>query len=189
MLKNVLANCTSLTFGMEYMHIKAHKDNPARYNVLERPSQLEYLCNRMVKGVVWGLAGEEYPNQKMFPLDPLAMFIGEDKLTTDMSGESRFWVKKQIVKTVFDKLRLMLSEKFHEVVWRHVYDAVLETPRMFQIWACKQVANIAVVNRNLSKKMKDQCSKCLSCDVGEETCHHVTCCNGEGRVETLLGTI
>ena len=111
----------------------------------------------MVKSVVWGLASEEYPIQKMFPLEPLAIFIGKDKLTTDMAGELRFWVQKQIAETVFDELRLMSPEQFHEVAWRHVHDAVLETPRMFQIWACKQVTNIAGVNRNLAKYMKDQC--------------------------------
>ena len=125
----------------------------------------------------------------MFPLEPLAIFIGKDKLTMDMAGEIRFWEQKQISETVFDKLRLMLPEQFHEVAWRHVHGAVLETPRMFQIWACKQVTNIAGVNRNLSKYMKDQCPKCPSCDVEEETCHHMACCKREGRVKTLLETI
>ena len=98
-----------------------------------------------------------------------------------MAGELWFWVQKQIAETVVDKLRLMSPEQFHEVAWRHVHDAVLKMPRMFQIWACRQVTNIAGVNRNLTKYMKDQCSKCPSCDVEEETCHHVICCNKEGR--------
>ena len=97
--------------------------------------------------------------------------------------------QKEISETVFDKLRLMSPGQFHEVAWRHVHDAVLETPRMFQIWAYKQVINVAGVNRNLSKYMKDQCSKCLSCNVQEENCHHMTYCNAEVRFKTLLGTI
>ena len=143
----------------------------------------------MAKGVVWGLAGEEYPAQKMFHLEPLAIFIGKEKLTTDMAGELRFWVQKQIAEEAFDKLRLMSSDQFQEVAWKQVHDAVLETPRMFQIWACKQVTNIAGVNRNLAKYMKDQSPKCPSCDEEVETCHHVLHCNEEGRVETLLGTV
>ena len=133
-LKNVFVNCTSLTFGLKYMHVKAHQDDHDGCDVLERPSQLNCLCNGMAKGVVWGLAGEEYPIQKMFPLELLTIFIRKDKLTTDMVGELRFWVQNQIAETVFDKLSLVSPEQFHEVAWRHVHDDVLEMSRMFQIW-------------------------------------------------------
>ena len=108
----------------------------------------------------------------MFPLEPLAIFIGKEKLTTDMAGELRFWVQKQIAEAAFNKLRLMSSDQFQEVAWKQVHDAVLETPRMFQIWACKQVTNIAGVNRNLAKYMKDQSQKCPCCDEEVETCQH-----------------
>ena len=50
----------------------------------------------------------------------------------------------------------MSTEQFHEVVWRHMHDAVLEMPLMFQIWACKQVTNITGGNKNLAKYTKDQ---------------------------------
>ena len=94
-----------------------------------------------------------------------------------MAGELRLWVQKQIAKSVFDKLRLMSPEQFHEVAWRQVHDAALKTPRMFQIWDCKQVTNIAGVNWNLAKYTKDQSSKCPSYDVEEKTCHQELCCN------------
>ena len=45
-------------------------------------------------------------------------------------------------------LVLLLSDHFQEVAWRQVYDALHEVTRMFQIWACKQVTNIAGVNSN-----------------------------------------
>ena len=92
----------------------------------------------------------------MFPLEPLAIFIGKDKLTMDMAGELWFWGQHSFAETVFDKLRLMSPEHFYELAWRHVHDAVLKTPWMFQIWACKQVTNITGVNRNLTKCIKDQ---------------------------------
>ena len=72
------------------MHVKAHQDDHAGYDVLERPAQLNCLCDGMAKSVVWGLASEEYPIQKMFPLEPTAIFTGKEKLTTDMVGELRF---------------------------------------------------------------------------------------------------
>ena len=91
-LKNVLVNCISLTFGLKYKYVKAHQDDHNDYGILERLSQLKYLCNGLVKDVIWGLAGEEYPHHKHISLEPLAIFIGRDKLTTYMARELRLWV-------------------------------------------------------------------------------------------------
>ena len=48
------------------------------------------MCDGMAKGVVWGVAGEKLPKQGMFPLEALAMYVGEDKLSSDMSKHMRF---------------------------------------------------------------------------------------------------
>ena len=89
-LKNVLVNCSSLTFGLKYKHVKAHQDDHKEYDVLGRPAQLNCLCDGMAKSVVWGLVGKECPIQKMSPLEPIAISIGKEKLTMDMAGELRF---------------------------------------------------------------------------------------------------
>ena len=127
-LKNVLVNCASLTFTVKYKHVKAHQDDQDEYSKLERPAQLNCLCDGMAKGVVWELADEKFPQQKMFPLEPVAVFIGKDKLTSDMAGELRFWMQKQIAEDVFHQLGLMSPQQFEEVAWRQVHDAIQETP-------------------------------------------------------------
>jgi hypothetical protein len=132
---------------------------------------LNCVCDGMSKDEVWRLAG-------VFPLEPLAIYIGKDKLTTDMAGELRFWVHKQL-KKVFYQLGLISPRQFHQVAWRQVHDIVQETPRMFQICASKQVTNSAGVNRNLAKYTKKQCSRCPSCDAKKETCNHVLHCNSD----------
>ena len=74
-LKNVLVNYTSLKCMIKNKHVQAHQDDHDEYNSLRRPSQLKCLCVGMDKGVVWRLAGEVFPNHKMFPLEPLAISI------------------------------------------------------------------------------------------------------------------
>ena len=59
---------------------------------------------------------------------------------------------------------------------------------MFQIWACKQVTNIAGVNSNQTVYTPDD-PMCPSCNDVEETCGHVLCCDEEGRVKALNCTI
>ena len=64
-----------------------------------------------------------------------------------------------------------------------------ELPRMFQIWACKQVMGVAGKNLYQSKYRLNHDPKCPSCTRCVESCAHVLECQEEGRVETLLGTI
>jgi hypothetical protein len=65
------------------------------------------------------------------------------------------------------------------VAWKQIYGALHDVPRIFQIWAAKQVTEIAGVNanqaiRNLGKGIDPRCP---SCSAGEdspyETCSHV----------------
>ena len=60
---------------------------------------------------------------------------------------------------------------------------------MFWVFACKQEIDVAGVNMNLAKYMKQQDTMCPSCGQETETCHHVVCCEEEGRVTALSCTI
>ena len=41
------------------------------------------------------------------------------------------------------------------MAWRQIYDALHDVPRMFQLWACKQVMDVAGTNYNLAKRNKE----------------------------------
>ena len=74
--------------------------------------------------------------------------LGGCSLSLDNWAKGLACVHKQLAEQTFDKLGLMSSDHFQEVAWRQMYDALHEVPRMFQVWACKQVTNIAGVNSN-----------------------------------------
>ena len=64
----------------------------------------------------------------------------------------------------------MNPEEFEEVVWRQVYDALHDVPRIFQLWAYKQVMDVAGTNYNLAKQNKEEHDPCRpSCGQGIET--------------------
>ena len=48
-LKNILINCTSLSFTLKYAHVKAHQDTEEEYRNLARPAQLNVHCDGMAK--------------------------------------------------------------------------------------------------------------------------------------------
>jgi len=81
----------------------------------------------------------------------------------------------------------MLSDSFDEVDWPHVHRTLNEeVPRLFQVWACKQVMDIAATNKNLSRRHRDgRSNKCPCCMTHVETAAHVLQCPEVGRVEAF----
>ena len=110
-------------------------------------------------------------------------------MSSDTGARIRFWVHKQRSEEVFRNHKILLPDQFKEVDWEMVYSALHEMPRMFQIWACKQVMGVAGTNLYQSKYRPNHDPKCPSCTRCVESCAHVLECQEEGRVETLLGTI
>ncbi len=60
-----------------------------------------------------------------------------------------------------------------------------EVPRLFQLWACKQVMGVA----GMMEWDKTVVRNCPSCMVARDTCAHVLFCCHQGRVETLRHTL
>jgi len=80
----------------------------------------------------------------------------------------------------------MFDQQFEELDWIHVYRTVDEEVLwLFQLWACKQVMEIAATNEITSKRDQDHCSKCTWCTVLVETTDHMHRCQGEGRVKAF----
>ena len=110
------------------------------------------------------------------------MWVGKDKMTSDTSKALRFWVHKQLAEQTFSSLGLLTPTQFGEVVWKQIYGALQDVPRMFKIWAAKQVTEIAGVNANqaIRNPSKGIDPRCPSCNAGEdsphETCSHVLHC-------------
>ena len=64
-LKNILVNCTSLSFTLAYSRVKAHQGDHKEFSTLPRPAQLNVHCDGMVKNVVWGFSGEHFLKQRL----------------------------------------------------------------------------------------------------------------------------
>ncbi len=57
---------------------------------------------------------------------------------------------------------------------------------MFQVWACKQVMNIAATNKNLRRRHRNGWSnKCPCCTIHVEAAEHILMCPKEGRIEAF----
>ena len=98
------------------------------------------------KRVVWGLEGRELPSKKTFPLEPVAIFVGNEKMTSDTGERIRFWAHRQLARQIFHSLNILPGKVFDEVAWKQVYGVFHSVPRLFQLWAGKQVMDVAGTN-------------------------------------------
>ena len=195
-LKLIMIHCRTLTFQRHYAHVKAHQDDSIAYHKLSRPAQLNCLMDGCAKSAIWGLAGEDTPDQETFPLEPVAVFIDGIKLTSDCGYEVRFWTQIQLAEEVFYKRGILDPDQFQQVAWRHVYNTLHAVPRMFALWAAKQVTDIAGTNLNLNIRSRSKESPtgthdphCPSCGKEIEDSGHVLSCQEAGRVAALMATI
>jgi hypothetical protein len=95
---------------------------------------------------------------------------------------------QQVVRSFFHETSRMFTHAFNEVDWPNVYRTLnKEVPKLFQVWACKQVMNISATNRNLHQHHQDSHSnKCPCCIIHVETAEHVILCPEVGRMEAFM---
>jgi hypothetical protein len=67
-LKNIMVNCTSLSFKRFFSHVQAHQDDKYDFSNLERPSQLICICDGEVKLSIIQTDLLNLPHQRAFPL-------------------------------------------------------------------------------------------------------------------------
>jgi hypothetical protein len=137
------------------------------------------------------LEGEALPPQDVFPLEPLAVFVGKEKLTSGSEDLLHFWCQRKVAKVALadEKVKVLQGDQFEEVEWAVVHKALTDVPRMFQLWACKQVCGVAGTNEMQARYTPNHSKKCPSCNTCVETCGHVLDCEEAGRVDLLHQSI
>ena len=183
-----MVNCSDLLFSCIFSHVKAHQDDKQDYGKLPREAQLNCQMDYLAKTAILQAPEDHSKQTKCFPLEPVCVFLGKNKVTSDKGERVRFWVQRQMARTRFHEAKILFTHSFDLVDWDMVYSALRRVPRMFQIWACKQVMDIAPANGNRPWE-RSLCPLCPSCAQVPETCSHVLFCNSEGRVDTLMKSI
>ncbi len=190
-LKTIMVNCASLSFHREYHHVAAHQDNHTWWEDLTQAAQLNSAKEAGAKAILRSQDVTNLPPQEAFPLKPIRMFVEGKKMTSDTGAHIRYAAGRQIARSFFHQTSRMFTDAFDEVDWPRVHRTLNEeVPRLFQVWACKQVMNIAATNKNLSRRHRDgRCDKCPCCTIHVETAAHVLLCPEAGWVEAFqLGT-
>jgi len=122
------------------------------------------------------------------PLESICVYVGQgkEKILRIYTGERiriRFHGHHKLAMEIFSKRQILLPSAFVQVDWTNVNKALHEVPRLFQLWACKQVNDIAGTNSRLNKCDGTHSPLCPSCLTAKETCAHVLMCEEADRVK------
>jgi hypothetical protein len=96
-------------------------------------------------------------------------------------------VNKQIARKTFFERKILFGKEFDSVDWEILHGALWDDPRMYAIWASKQIMNTAAANNNKPWDRSNIC--CPSCLILPDTYGRIMSCDNAGRVETLLKSI
>ena len=187
-LKNIMIHCSAMTFDRLFSHVPAHQDDREDFENLTRQSQLNCAVDFGAKRVLLSQDPDNLPKQQAFPLEAISVWAGKEKMTSDTGSSIRYHAHKHLAKEEMAAAGVLTFHQFDRVDWEVVHGALVTVPRMFQVWACKQVWGIAATNRELAR-WSDTSPLCPSCRQVPETCSHILHCPHEGRVEALHTTI
>jgi hypothetical protein len=100
----------------------------------------------------------------------------------------RFLAHRQEARMLFETQGILSALQFHFDDLRNVGSALRECPKMFQIFACKQVFGISGVYYYLHKLHEPGISSplCPFCTLHHKMTGHVLACPKEGRVKMHL---
>ena len=101
------------------------------YQYLSRPSQINCIVDDHEKKVILGLGGLNLPAQEIFTLELVAIFVGNENMTSNIGDSIRFWVHQNLSKELLFKLGILPPLGFKEFAWRLVYNTLHEVPRLF----------------------------------------------------------
>jgi hypothetical protein len=146
---------------------------------LSRVAQLNAACNAGAKAMLYSQDIMDLPRQEVFPQEPICMSVEGTKMTSDTGAHIRYAADRQVARSFFHKTSRIA---FDEVDWPQAHRMLTkEVPRLFQVWACKQVMNIAARNKKLCQRhLNGRSNKCPCCTFHMETAGHVLQCPKEG---------
>jgi hypothetical protein len=93
-----------------------------------------------------------------------------------------------MARSTYHSLDILHSNQFDLVDWEMAHSLLCSVPKLFQLWVCKQVTNIAATIANVYwwDKFVGTAPSCMQV---LEMCAHVLHCCHDGKVEMLLYTI
>ena len=116
-LKNILNTCARLTFCRKCEHIAAHQDEVSDFHLLPRAAQLNCAVDAGAQRQLIFAIADGRLVQQPFPLETIACFAGEQKITPDGTNSLQFWIHKRLARKALLDAKILTYHQFDEVAW------------------------------------------------------------------------
>ena len=134
-----------------FHHVKAHQDDGTQWQHLSRTSQLNCACDTEAKRRILKYLPSPQAQHRL-PQEPISMIIDQQKCTSDSDAVLRLHAHKRVARELFFQSDIPTSAQFDEVAWEDIHATLHSLPKMFQLFAGKQVFGVSAVLGNLSKQ-------------------------------------
>ena len=133
--------------------------------MLSWKAQLNCMCDHAAVVSISADGLEAKASGKMFPLEPVGIFVEDQKMTSDTGDHIRFWAHKKIARKYFEEHKILTPEQFDQVDWKLMHSTLHSLSRLFQLWASKHVLGVAGTMKFLSHQdgRSPICPSCLTC--------------------------
>lgn len=185
-LKIISLHGQHIPFHRRFFHVKAHQDDTSDWSTLTRPAQLNCACDVAAKREIIENSTDT-PAYPQLPSEVLSIVVDHHKLTSDTDSILRYTSHKAEARTLFISQRILTADQFDEIAWQVTHSTLHKLPKMFQLFACKQVFGISAVLGNLAKQkaFSHLGTACPSCTICKETTAHLLQCREEGRMRCV----
>jgi hypothetical protein len=102
---------------------------------LSRKAQLNCICDHTAKQRIAIDGFGHHQSGRLFPLEPIGMFIQGEKLTSDTGDLLSFWAHRQLAREYYGSGNMISHEQFDKADWWSLRKTLLALPRLFQLWA------------------------------------------------------
>jgi hypothetical protein len=184
-------------FQFRYQHVDSHQDKYKTWRQLSLLEQLNVKVDELAKSAVARSRRPNLPDRgrQLLPLEKIAVFVDNKKMTTDVGKEVRFYLGKEEARSFYTKTRQIVNgvnkgglgwsnERFEAVDWWSLHKVLENKPDMFGLWLSKQQAGVCATRYNIARIQDLLDDKCPNCQLPRERSNHLNHCPDHGR--TLL---
>jgi hypothetical protein len=106
------------------------------------------------KKAIWEVGPVDEGITQRFPLKPVCVFLGKNKLTSDKGEALRFWEDKKLAREHFYKLDIFYAQAFDKVDWESVvvgqlysiqYKSIFGVPDKVRCFTCDEARQFSQV--------------------------------------------
>jgi hypothetical protein len=109
---------------MYYSHVKAHQDDKDLFSKLSRNAQLNCICDHAAKVQILADGIEATTPCRMFPLKPIGLFVGGQKMTLETGAHIQFWAHCWSSQEYYQDHKILSPDQFNQVDWRSVHSTL-----------------------------------------------------------------